>query len=57
MVYGFKNREAMSITEHLRRIIVKLEKLVGLGLDVGQSVEFGGKENDLIHMTIHKYNH
>lgn len=57
MIYGFKNNTVMEATEYLRKIIVKLEKPIGLGLNLGQIVEFGGKDRDVIHMVVHKYGH
>lgn len=57
MVFGFKNQELMQITEDLRKVVVKLEYLLGLGLDVGEVVEIGKKNDSTIHMRIEKYAH
>ena len=57
MIHGFKNRDITNITEAMREIIVKLERLVGMSLEVGQKVEMGDESLDKINIVIQKFSH
>ena len=40
MVYGFKNGPLMNVTNGMRLLMVRLDKIAGMSIEIGQSRSF-----------------